>query len=128
MTNLRYSDIPLSFKPHPITGDIGRLTEEAAVKQAIKLLVLTNKYERVGAPVVGGNLIAHLFDLGSPSNAVLLKSSIETCLQNSEVRAAIKNVEVVPDVDRNTYNVAVVFQTQQMLEPDVVTINLERVR
>ena len=125
---VQYADIPLSFKPHPITGDIGRLTEEAAVKQAIKLIVLTNRFERVKAPSIGGNLLAHLFDLASPANALMLKSSIELCLQNSEVRAVVKNVEVIPDHDNNTYNVAVVFQTQQMLEPEVVTINLERVR
>lgn len=128
MADTTYADIPLSFKPHPVSGDIGRLVEEDAVRQAIKLLVLTNKYERIGEPTIGGNLMAHLFDLGSPSSAMLLKSAVETCLRNSELRANVLQVDVIPDFDRNTYNVAVTFMTQRMTQPATVTIDLERVR
>lgn len=126
--DVSYSDIPLSFKAHPVSGDIGRLTDESAVRQAIKLLVLTNRYERVGHPEMGGNLIAHLFDLGSPSNALLLRANIETCLQNSELRAIVHAVDVIPDFDHNSYDVSITFQTQQMLVPDSLSITLERVR
>ena len=124
----QYADIPLSFKPHPITGDIGRVTDEAAVKQAIKMLVLTNRYERVFEPTIGGNVVSHLFSLGTPAHAMLLKADIETCLRNSEVRALIHRVDVIPDLDGHAYSVNITFQTQQMLNPETVSFNLERIR
>lgn len=56
-----YSDLNLSFKPHPITGDITRKTDVDAVKQSIKNLISTNHYERPFKPSLGANLRGKLF-------------------------------------------------------------------
>jgi len=123
-----YSDIPLSFRPHPVTGDIGRLVDEDAVAQSIKLLVLTNLNERLAEPTIGGNVVAHLFEHNTAAASLVLRSSIETCLRNSEVRAEVVDVGVAVNPDGNDVHVSVMFKTQQMLQPATVSIQLERVR
>ena len=58
-----YSDLNLSFTPHPITGDITRKTDVDAVKRSVRNIVSTNSYERPFKPNFGVNLRNKLFEL-----------------------------------------------------------------
>ena len=57
-----YSDIDLTFAKKP-SGEIYKKTDAAAVKQAVKNLLLTNKYEKPFQPSFGGDLNNLLFEL-----------------------------------------------------------------
>ena len=51
-----YSDMFTDFSRHAVTGELNRKTNENAVKQSVKNLLLTNKYERLFNPEIGSNL------------------------------------------------------------------------
>ena len=53
-----YRDIDLSFAKKTNTGDIFKKTDAAAVKQAIKTLLLTNRMEKPFQPGFGADLRA----------------------------------------------------------------------
>jgi phage baseplate assembly protein W len=58
-----YKDINLSFSPNPVTGDVTKLTDDAAVKRAVKNLILTDYDERFYQPSLGSGIAHLLFDL-----------------------------------------------------------------
>lgn len=62
----RFSDISIGFGINPFNKDLTRLTDVDAVKRSIKSLVMTNKYERLLDPDLGGNIRAMLFEPMSP--------------------------------------------------------------
>jgi len=57
-----YRDIDLSFTAKP-NGEIFVKKEAAAVKQAVKNLILTDYFEKPFEPFYGGNIRALLFEL-----------------------------------------------------------------
>ena len=58
-----FKDLNITFKPHPVTGDLTTVKDEAAIKQAIINLLLTNRGERLFAPRIGSSLSDLLFEI-----------------------------------------------------------------
>ena len=50
---LSFKDINITFKKHPVTGDIVVSKDASAIKQAIVNLLLTNRGERLFQPDYG---------------------------------------------------------------------------
>jgi len=53
-----HRDLDLSLKIHPIRKDIIPLKDDAAIKNAVKNLLITNAFERPFQPQLGANLRA----------------------------------------------------------------------
>jgi phage baseplate assembly protein W len=51
-----YKDMDLAFTANPVTGDLSKKLDVNAVKQSMKILMLTNFYERPFSPKKGANL------------------------------------------------------------------------
>lgn len=107
--NKLYSDLDLTFTKKP-SGDVYRKTDAAAVKQAVKNLLLTNIGEKPFNPFFGGGLNDLLFELADDETNVLLTEQITAAIQNFEPRARL--LSIVPNVqpDNNTARVKVEFQ------------------
>ena len=124
-----FKDLNLNFTKHPITGDIVRLRDVDAVKRSVRNLVQTNFYERPFHPEIGSNVRSVLFEPMSPITSNVLTRHIEDVIRNFEPRALLSGVSVVPDVDRNAYNVTVQFYVRNAPAELVdLTILLERIR
>ena len=74
-----YSDIDLSLGARTSTdGDVFRKTDAASVKQAVKNLIMTNRFEKPYRPNYGANLGGMLFELMSEDvGEEIVKSSID---------------------------------------------------
>ena len=69
-SNVLFSDVPLEFITHPNTRDIRPLTDINAVRQAVKILVLSNYTDRPFHPELGGNVTRYLFENANKFTAV----------------------------------------------------------
>jgi len=107
--NRLYSDLDLTFTKKP-SGDVYKKTDAAAVKQAVKNLLLTNIGEKPFNPFFGGGLNDLLFELADDETNVLLTEQITSAIENFEPRA--KLLSIVPNIqpDNNTARVKVEFQ------------------
>lgn len=123
-----YRDIPLSFTPHPVTGNIAMLTNEEAVKQSVKNIVLTNYYERPYKKSFGGNVTRQLFENMDSFTEFNLSKSIRTALENYEPRATIIDIKINPNYDSNTLTASIKFSVKSLDEPLTVNVILQRVR
>jgi phage baseplate assembly protein W len=125
---LTFSDINVTFTPHPITGKVPVLKNQDAVKRAIRNLILTNQYERPYEPLFGGNLLALLFENSDPFLEYRAKKQIETALRNFESRVDVQDIQVNFIEERNELDINIVFFIVNQKDPVTLNVTLERVR
>lgn len=104
-----YSDLDLSFDPHPLTGDILPLTDIDAVKNSIKSLVQTEFFERPFQPNVGSRIRSLLFENVDQFLGAVLRDEIENLISTHEPRISDVNVEVQDQSEQNSYGVSITF-------------------
>jgi len=122
-----YRDIDLSFTPKP-SGEIYKKIDAAAVKQAIKNLLLTNHFEKPFLPLYGGNLRDLLFELAHSSIGDEITSNITRAIEAYEPRAEIVNIRVDNQADINSIGVTVEFRIVNTEETVIFTTTLTRLR
>lgn len=113
--NRLYKDIDLSFdhKPtigsNPTTADVYKKEDAAAVKQAVKNLLMTNFGEKPFNPFFGTDIQSVLFDLADDSVYNSIDIAIRTAVNNYEPRALIRDIRVRALPDNNSVSVYVEF-------------------
>ena len=123
-----YSDLDLNFTIHPVKKDINRYTNETAVVNSIKNLILTNHYERPFQPDIGSNVRRLLFENMDTVTATTLEKEIAQTIRNYEPRANISKLNVSPDYDNNGFKVYMEFYVVNRTTPITINFFLERIR
>ena len=128
-TNTRkWADLDLDFVAHPVTKDIVLKRDVEAVKRSVRNLVLTNPHERPFHPEIGSGITGILFELVSPTTAVVLQSEIRQVITNFEPRVRLIDISVLGDIDKNGYYVTIKFQPINTPNPVTIELFLERLR
>ena len=122
-----YKDIDLTFANKP-SGEIFKKESAAAVKQAVKNLMLTNYFEKPFQPLFGGNLRDMLFDLADDDAEEDIEERIKNAIGVFEPRAKVLNVLAVSTPDRNEIKVTVEFRVINTQETVTVSTVLARLR
>ena len=123
-----FSDLDLNFTIHPVKKDINRYTNETAVINSIKNLILTNHYERLFQPNIGSNVRRLLFENMDTITATTLENEIKQTIQNYEPRANISVIAVSPDYENNGFTVYMEFYVVNRTSPITINFFLERIR
>jgi hypothetical protein len=123
-----YSDLDLTFNPHPVKKDLMITKGDTAVIRALKNLILTNHYEKPFDPDYGSNIRSLLFDPMTPFSGSILKKEIEYTIRNYEPRVKLEFVNVVADYDNNAYKVTIEFYIENLVEPFTADFLLFRLR
>ena len=105
-----YSDLFTDFSRHINTGQLNRKTNEDAVKQSVRNLLLTDRYERLMQPEIGSDLRSLLFESFNPATQIVARELVTECIQRYEPRAILTNLIVQPNIDRNSLAVTVSFR------------------
>ena len=121
-----WRDLDLSLTLHPIRGDIIPLKDDAAIKNSVKNLLLTNFYERPFNDDIGANLRALLFEPADAITRISLKENIRRVINKYEKRVLLQEIDI-KDYD-NSYNITVVFKIKEFDSNESVEIVLRRLR
>ena len=127
-TKAIFSDIPISFTAHPITGNVKKSINRDAVKNSVRNIILTNHGERFFKPKFGGNVTSQLFENASKFTEFNTARSIRIALQNYEPRAEVINVRVDSNPDTNNLTATLKFRIFNDPEPINLDVLLERTR
>ena len=122
-----YKDIDLAFAAKP-AGDVFKKTDAAAVKQAVKNLLLTNRGEKPFQPDFGANLNEVLFNLDTEFDPDFVQDLIAEAIKNFEPRALVLSVSVSTDGDNNRLDATVEFQVVNTEEIVTTEVSLARLR
>jgi len=106
---ISFKDINITFKKHPITDDVVVSKDNAAIKQAIVNLLLTNKGERLFNPNYGSNIRSYLFEQLDYGTAGLVRNSIIRTISEFEPRISVESLDVIPNYDDNGFDVEMTY-------------------
>ena len=123
-----YSDFFTDFSKNSATGQLNKKTNENAVKQAIRNLLLTDHYERPFQPAIGSNLRSLLFENFGPTTTLRAKEYIKETIEQYEPRADLIKTDVIANPDGNALGVSIYFRIINTIEPARLDINIERSR
>ena len=122
-----YSDLDLVFAKKG-SGDIFKKQHAAAVKQAVRNLLLTNYSEKPFLPEFGGDLNSMLFRLSTDIDDDNLEDDIIKAIETYEPRAKVLGVTTKVSPDNHEVKATVNFQVVNTLEESFVEISLTRLR
>jgi phage baseplate assembly protein W len=125
--NKVYSDIDLTFEAKS-TGDVYKKTDAAAVKQAIKNLLLTNYGEKPFRPYYGGDLNRFLFQNDAEFDEIEIQDRVANAIVSYEPRAILKQVIATIRPDQHSVDIEVKFQVVNTPEEVVLAVSLTRLR
>ena len=123
-----FSDFRTSFAIHPVTGDLVRNTNNDAIKDSVKNLVLTQFYGRPFKPNVGSNVTAYLFDNFDVITEENVAEAIRETIDNNEPRADLLDVQVSFAEDNNSLTATIVFRAKNDVRPTAVDVLVKRIR
>jgi phage baseplate assembly protein W len=123
-----FRDLDLNFQIHPIRKDINLHTNEMAVINSVKNLILTNYYERPFRPEIGSGVRSLLFENIDSVVAAQLERAIEETILNFEPRVQISKITALPSPDENAYKIIMEFFIINLTNPISITFFLERIR
>ena len=123
-----FKDLGLSFTTHPVTKKLSVLTNEEAIKRAVRNLILTNNYERFYNPFFGGNITSYLFENFSPITKVSIEKSVKDAIEVYEPRVDLLDVDINQNDDRNELIVNIIFRPKNQIQQTRLNFTIERVR
>lgn len=118
----------MRFMAHPVTGKLVIRKNAEAVKQALKILILTNLGERQYRPLFGSTVRNSLFENYTTFTQDTIRNSIKTAIGNFEPRVELLDILFSGDPDRNELNITIVFRPVNTTEITTLNLNIERVR
>ena len=129
LNEVRYRDFDFTFNAHPITGKLLLKKNNEAVKQALKLLILTNFYERPYRSRLGGNVTANLFEHYTQFTEDKIRSAIETSIKNYESgRIQLLDIRFNGSPDTHSLSTTIIVRPINSVELLEIDINFERIR
>ena len=122
-----FTDIDLAFVAKP-AGDLFKKIDAAAVKQAVKNLLLTTRGEKPFQPNFGSNLNSALFSLDTEFDPEYIQDLMAEAIENYEPRARVLSIAVEQKPERNTLDASITFQVVNTQEIVTVDVSLARLR
>lgn len=123
-----FTDLDFNFMVHPRTGDVSTRSDEEAVKQAIRNLILTKNYERPFRSNIGCQVNRLLFEPMSPLLSTMIERSIADAINNFEPRAVLIDVTVAFSPENNDAYITITFKLINTQTPVTINLILERTR
>lgn len=104
-----FKDISLSFTRNKVTDDLIVKKDDAAVKQALLSLILTNQGERLYNSQFGSNIRSLLFEPLDFATSGAIDDAIRRCIEKYEPRIKVSQLIVTPDFQNNGFEVLLEF-------------------
>jgi phage baseplate assembly protein W len=122
-----YKDLDLSFTASDV-GNIFKKTEGAAVKQAIKTLLNSNKLDKPFDPNFGVDLRRFLFELADGQTGGRITERVKSTIEAYEPRASVRSIKVGVQEDINAVNVLLTFSIKNTDQTITLETTISRLR
>jgi phage baseplate assembly protein W len=109
ITSKSFRDFSLTFQKNAVTNDVLSLTNESAIKAAVKNIVLYNFFEKPFDPFFGGNVLGLLFENASPEIENDLTERLVDAINLHEPRVAVIDVRTKWEENRNQLDVSIEY-------------------
>lgn len=93
---MKYLDLDLNFKAHPVTKDVTKKVDDSAVFTSLKNLIKTANFERPFHPEIGCQVYSLLFEQMTPEVISSVSKTIKYVVENFEPRVELLSINVTP--------------------------------
>ena len=124
---VNYKDIDLTLAKKA-NNDVFKKEDAAAVKQAVKNILMSNPGEKPFRPFYGAGLNRFLFELSEGFDELEIQDAVFEAIQRDEPRARVLGVKATLDPDNNSVRVRVVFRVINTSTVEEISIDLTRLR
>lgn len=105
-----YKDLNFLFQKHPLSADIVKNTDEAAIKASVLNLLSTKNYERPFHPEIGCQIWSLLFENFSPVTTNIAIQTIKDVIDKFEPRVEILETRIRERDDSNEIEIEIYFR------------------
>jgi len=105
-----FKDISMTFQSNPLNGDLIGIKNENAIARSVRNIVFTLPGEKPFDPIFGSRISKTLFENLDNISASTIRDEIEQSIRNFEPRVDLKDVNVYPDFDNNSYDVIIIYE------------------
>lgn len=123
-----YSDIPLNFDKNPLTNNLAIVTNEQAVKQSLKCLILTNLGERLYDNTIGSDISRQLFEFNDDIAINNISFAIKNTITFNEPRVNLISLDIISSPDKLNFNVTLTVSLINDPTPISLALILKRIR
>jgi phage baseplate assembly protein W len=124
----KFVDLNPTLARNPITGDVATLKNDAAVKQSIKNIVTTARFERPFLPFFGSNSTLSLFETFDGTTDATIEASLSDAIRAYEPRVELVTIRVNSDIDSNSISIDINYSIIGIpLDIQSLNLILERV-
>lgn len=125
----QYADVNIAFTIHPVTKDVSKKLDHAAIQQSLRNLIMLNKNEKPFHPEIGGDIYNMLFDnFEEPGNEERVKYDITAIITQWEPRIELTGIDIEFFYDTYSVSISVYYVILNTLEPNNIDIFLKLVR
>lgn len=122
------SDCTLDFIRNPITGNLAKLSNEKAVAQSLRNIVLSQVEEWPHQPQIGSLIYKMLFEPMDSITAGMIQEATLQAIARNEFGAHIIRVDVKPQWNDNGYGIDIYFTLVNSTDVHSVSTFLKRLR
>jgi|TARA_B100000085_G_scaffold23128_1_gene19438 phage baseplate assembly protein W len=105
-----FKDLAMDFTRNAFTNDVNSVSNDNAIKQSVKNLVLTVPGEKFYQPNYGSRITALLFEPLDPFLVDAIQNEILNTLRNNEKRITVTKVQCAADYENNAIEVTVEYK------------------
>ena len=104
-----FKDLSMTFQANPLNNDLIGLKNGNAIARSVRNIVMTLPGEKPFNPNFGSKVSGLLFENVDNITAAVIADEIKESIRNYEPRVSLRNVEVFPDFDNNSFDAIVKY-------------------
>jgi len=123
-----YSDLDLSFIPHPLTGDLTPKKGIDAIVRSVKRLAFWDAYDLPFSATFKSNVKKYLFEQNNEITRSYLLEDLKWILTKLEPRIVIRELDIDPTEDGRGFSVTLKYSIRSLNAEETITFTIERAR
>ena len=104
-----FKDLSMTFQANPLNADLIGIKNENAISRSLRNIVMTLPGGKPFNEGFGSKVSGLLFENVDDITAAVITDEITESIENYEPRVSLKNVEVFPDFDNNSFDAVVTY-------------------
>lgn len=123
-----YSDLDLSFIPHPLTGDLAAKTNSDSIKRAVQNLFRINAFDIPFKPSLRSSLKRYMFEGNDHISRSSAVEDMKWIVEKLEPRIKLIDIQIDGDTNPKAWIVTIAYMIKSLSTEERFNFSVERVR
>lgn len=126
--NKIFSDLDLTFIPHPHTGDLMPKVNQEAIKRAVRHAFQLNAFDIPFNQTVKSSLKHYLFEQNNQLTRAALEADLRWLMTKIEPRVEVQDINIDAPANTAGFDITITYKIKSMNQIDSFNFIVERIR